>query len=248
MREKSPYRYIHDLKSMFVPRTPTAALHAAEEEILPIEAFIYKSTGLNPIMKKPYNLDEIEWVLSRPDRDLETNLLLNEVLTEISQFTDKEVALFAAESLNALEREYNTRLMELKETMKKPKKGENSWKAASEAANIYYQMALLHKSEQTLRNFYMKEAYLLLGKLENEEQAAIGDRFLLIRILLHLKLYDQAEELIPDHPDSRLLRMEIAYEKRDSGSMLQIVEEMNKDEILTDREKEILQFWTSGHE
>lgn len=244
MKENSPYHYIERLKSMYIPRTPTAALQAATEGILPIEAFIYKSTGLNPIMKKPYNLDDIEWLLSRPDRDLETNLLLREVLTEISQYKDKEVALFAAESLNAMEKEYNTRLVALKEKISETPDRENQ----SAAAKIYYHLALLNKEEITLCNFYLKEGYLLLGDLENRHEASDDDRYLLIRILIHLKLYDQAEQLLPDTKASRLVRMELAYEKRDIPKLSSLLEELKRDEDVTEIELETIKFWSGENE
>ena len=124
------YRYIHNLRNQFIPRTPGAALQAAEEEILPIEAFVYKSTALNPLLKKPYNMDEIEWLLSRKDRDLTTNLILKTVLDELARDEDKEIALFAAESLNALEKDYNNRLVELKEKIEEDNTPEERTKAA----------------------------------------------------------------------------------------------------------------------
>ncbi len=272
MKKDSPYRYIEKLNTMFIPRTPTAALQAILEDVLPIEAFIYKSTGLNPIMKKPYNLDEIEWLLSRKDRDLETNLLLSEVLTEISQYKDKEVALFAAESLNAMEKQYNSRLVALKEKMaakqdsaprhnsshssfyqhlvalneKQETKPEREDQSA--AAEIYYHLALLNKKETTLYHFYLKEAYLLLMELKNRQVSTDEDLYLLIRVLINLKLYDQAEQLLPDAPSNRLVKLELAYEKRDSRKLNRLLNEMKGRDDLTDLEKETLDFWTGKHE
>ncbi|OQY33544.1 MAG: hypothetical protein B6241_07620 [Spirochaetaceae bacterium 4572_59] len=244
MKKNSPYSYIENLKSLYIPRTPSAALQAAIEGILPIEAFIYKSTGLNPIMKKPYNLDDIEWLLSRSDRDLQTNLLLREVLTEISQYKDKEVALFAAESLNAMEKEYNSRLVALKEKIAATADRDNQ----SAAAKIYYHLALLNKGEKTLCNFYLKEGYLLLGDLENRDEARDEDRYLLIRILIHLKLYDQAEQLLPDTKASRLIRMELAFEKRNISKLTSLIEELKQDKDLTEMELETIRFWSGKNE
>ncbi len=240
----SPYRYIQDQKLLFAPRTPSAALQACVEGILPIEALIYKSTGLNPILKKPYNLDEIEWLLSRPDRDFETNLLLHKVLGEISQYKDKEVALFAAESLNAMENEYNTRLSSLKREIGKSGRQED----ISGAAEIYYHLALLNAEEKTLRNFYLKEAYLLLGDLENRNEASEKDRFLLIRILITLTLYDQARAILPESRQSRMIRLELAYEKRNIAEIRAILEEMKKDPDLTEQEVDVLKFWKGEDE
>jgi hypothetical protein len=244
MNKRSPYKYIAELKKLFVPRTPSAALQAAIEGILPIEAFIYKSTSLNPIMKKPYNLDDIEWLISRKDRDLQTNLLLKEVLIEISQYEDKEVALFAAESLNAMEKEYNNRLVVLKEKIAENPDRENQ----AGAAEIYYHLALLNKEEVTLCHFYLREAYLLLVGLVNTNQALGKDKNLLIRILIHLGLYKQAEQMLPFLPDNRLLQLELAYEQRDIRKLSVLLNEMKQDENPGDPEKETLEFWTGTDE
>ncbi|MDA3955443.1 hypothetical protein [Oceanispirochaeta sp.] len=244
MSLKDSYSYILKMNSLFIPRTPSAALQAVEEDILPIEAFIYKSTALNPILMKPYNLDEIEWLLSRRNRDLETNLILKTVLSEIARDEDKEIALFAAESLNALEKEYNSPLMKLKEQIE----DDNSPLDRAKAAEVYYHMALLNKDESSLCNFYMKEAYLMLGGLENEDIATPENRLLLVRILLHLKLYEQAEQILPDHKESRVLKLEIAFQKKDVNKIRQILESIRNDSDQSAEEIEILAFWDSTHE
>lgn len=244
MSRRDSYSYISKLHTLFIPRTPSAALQAATAGILPIEAFTYKSTALNPILKKPYNLDEIEWLLSKKNRDLETNLILKTVLSEISRYEDKEIALFAAESLNALEKDYNNRLMDQKEKIKQDNKTEDKAKAAE----IYYQMALLNKDETTLSNFYMKEAYLMLAGMENENISNSDYRILLIKVLLNLKLYDQAEQLLPEHKESRLLRLEIAYSKKSLVRVKEILEDIRQDSEKSEEELKILNFWAGSHD
>jgi hypothetical protein len=244
MSRQDSYSYIHKLHSLFIPRTPSAALQAARADILPIEAFIYKSTALNPILKKPYNLDEIEWLLSKRNRDLETNLILKTVLSEISRYEDKEIALFAAESLNAIEKDYNSKLMDLKDKIKK----ENKAADKAKAAEIYYQMALLNSDESTLSNFYMKEAYLMLTGMENDDIENADNRILLIKVLLNLKLYDQAERLLPEHKESRLLRLEIAYCKKSLAKVQHILEDMREDSERSEEELKVLDFWSGSHD
>lgn len=244
MSPKDSYSYISKLNSLFIPRTPSAALQAASAGILPIEAFIYKSTALNPILKKPYNLDEIEWLLSKRNRDLETNLILKTVLSEISRYEDKEIALFAAESLNALEKDYNSRLMDLKDKIKE----ENKAIDKAKAAEVYYQMALLNSDESTLSNFYMKEAYLMLTGMENDDIENADNRILLIRVLLNLKLYDQAERLLPEHKESRILRLEIAYSKKSMPRVQSILENIREDSERSEAEQKVLDFWAGRHD
>ncbi|MBF9016442.1 MULTISPECIES: hypothetical protein [unclassified Oceanispirochaeta] len=244
MSRQDSYSYIHKLHTLFIPRTPSAALQAARADILPIEAFIYKSTALNPILKKPYNLDEIEWLLSKRNRDLETNLILKTVLSEISRYEDKEIALFAAESLNAIEKDYNSKLMDLKDKIKEKNKAADKAKAAE----IYYQMALLNSDESTLSNFYMKEAYLMLTGMENDDIENADNRILLIKVLLNLKLYDQAEQLLPEHKESRLLRLEIAYSKKSLAKVQNILEDMREDSERSEEEQKVLNFWSGSHD
>jgi len=244
MSREAAYGYINRLRSLYIPRTPSAALQAVGEDILPIEAFIYKSTALNPILKKPYNLDEIEWLLSRKNRDLQTNLILKTVLSEISRDEDKEIALFAAESLNAIEKEYNSRLTALKSDIKKYNRPGDR----AQAGEIYYHLALLNHDESTLSNFYMKEAFLLLDSLIREEEAADEDRNLLIRVLLYLKLYTQAEQILPETKESRIFRLEIAYLRKDIHRVREILAEMESDPDTGNTEKGILEFWTGRNE
>ncbi len=237
MKREEGYSYIGHLRTLYIPRTPSAALQAVGEEILPIEAYIYKSTALNPILKKPYNLDEIEWLLARKNRDLQTNLILKSVLGELSRSEDKEIALFAAESLNAIEKEYNNDLTILKNRIKK----ENRREDRSRAAEIYYHMALLNKDESTLSNFYLKEAYQILENLNSEFPGSGKDNTLLVRILLQLKLYKQAEQMLPEGNKNRLLKLEIAYLKKDT------LDEIREDSEPGEDEKEVLTFWTGNH-
>ena len=228
------YNYIHSLRSQFVPRTPGAALQAAEEEILPIEAFTYKSTALNPLLKKPYNTDEIDWLLSRKDRDLNTNLILKTVLDELARGEDKEIALFAAESLTAIEKEYNSRLEVLKEAIEK----DNSPEDRTLAAEIYYHLAMLNKNEGTLSNFYMKEAYLLLKDEENRT-----DNSFLFKILMALKLYDQAESLLFHSRKCLICHLEVAFKKNDMARFMEILKELAAADDLNEEEQKVVDFW-----
>ena len=239
MSRNSSYNYIRNLRRHFVPRTPGAALQAAVEEVLPIEAFIYKSTAINPLLKKPYNMDEIEWLLSRKDRDLTTNLILKSVLDELARDEDKEIALFAAESLGAIEKDYNKALVDLKEKIEEKNKAEDRMKAAE----IYYHMAMLNRDERTLSNFYIKEAYLLLKEKENRT-----DNILLFRILMTLKLYDQAEKLLDDDRENRLFRLEIAYKKNDINAFKEILKKLEGEEFPSLEERKVLDFWMASHE
>jgi len=244
MSRDAAYDYINQFRSLYIPRTPSAALQAVEKDLLPIEAYIFKSTALNPILKKPYNLDEIEWLLSKKNRDLQTNLILKTVLSEISRSDDKEIALFAAESLNAIEKEYNSQLTKLKNELRKFNRHEDR----TQAGEIYFHLALLNKDKSTLSNFYLKEAFQILDSLMMDDIATDEDRNLLVQILIQLKLFTQAELILPDSKENRLIKLEIAFLRRDIHRVREILSEMKNVSNLGEEEKRILEFWTDTNE
>ena len=99
---------------MYNPRTPRAALLAVESGLLPQEAYIYKANSIKPLFEEPVDIPEIERILASENNDLTTNLLLIGILERLLVNNDSEIALFAAESINAIEGRYNDRIEGLK--------------------------------------------------------------------------------------------------------------------------------------
>jgi hypothetical protein len=111
------------------------------------------------------------------------------------------------------------------------------------AAEIYYHLAMLNREERTLSNFYIKEAYLLLKDKENRTDDA-----LLFRILMTLKLYDQAESLLSDDRESLLYRLEIAFKKNEMSRFKEILKKLAALEFPSMEERKVLDFWAVPHE
>ena len=113
------FTYFKTVRESFIPKTPDAALKAMEAGLQPGEAFIYRGTSIKPLDDEPLDLDEIARVVEREDLDIQTNLLLMRIFEKLVKSQDAELALFAAESINAIENRYNSSI----ETLKKKWRG-----------------------------------------------------------------------------------------------------------------------------
>jgi hypothetical protein len=232
----SGYNYIANQSSYFQPKTPFAALKAAEEGLLPADAFIYMATSVEAIADNPERLEDIERMLGQKNRDLDTNILLVEVLNKLIKNKDKEIALFAAESINAIENGYNRAVEEL------PDDG------FRERAKLYTEMAVLNKSVNDLQNFYLREAFSNFRQLERHHELTDADRLAMSRILMDLGLLIQAKNLITDNiltnSEAMFILAEIAFRQRNYSELFTIITRLNeKRSILDSDQRNIVDFW-----
>jgi hypothetical protein len=207
-------------QDMYHPRTARAALLAAKANLVPLAACVYLGTSVKPIDEEPIDLDDLEHLLSRKNLDLETNLLLMRVLTKMLRDPDAEVALFAAESINTIENRYTKRIEELKGKLKQ---GEDA-ALMRQLASLYYELAQMHPT--SIRNFYLREAYGYFKRLNSLKQMKKTDVALLVRLLLLLKLTDQAKRIIDqladrDDPFYLILEAELEFQR---GNILRVHE------------------------
>jgi hypothetical protein len=237
------FDYFRRNPDIYQPKTANSAMRAAEAHLLPLEACVYLGTSVKPLDEQPINLDDIDRMLSRPKLDLETNLLLIRILTKLLQDPDAEVALFAAQSINTIESRYTQRIEELKDALKNSER----ISALRGLAQQYYELAQMHPG--SIRNFYLREAFGYIKKLN--KQKALGERevVLLVRILLALGLTDQAGRIINQLTDRQqrsylLLEAEVAFKRKDIGGLQRIcgllkTEKQNLDEDSRD----FLSYW-----
>jgi len=188
------FDYFRKQDYIFSPRTPANALKALFEGLLPPEAFINKATSVLPISQPPIKLLEIERILARPELDLDTSLLIIEILEKLIEDPDPEIALFAAESINAMESKYNTKIEKLRKEIKENGLPEDKKQTMSfTLAELFYELAMINRTRPTLKNFYLKEAYYYLKEKQHVSQE---ESELIISILQELGLYGQAEKII----------------------------------------------------
>jgi len=194
------------------------------------------ATSVEAIADNPQKLDEIERMLGQKNRDLDTNILLIEVLNKLIKNKDKEVALFAAESINAIENDYNRAIEALPED------------AYRELANLYNEMAILNSSVSDLRNFYLREAFFNYRELESQSGLSNSDRLSMSRILIDLGLLFQAGNIITDNrlesPDALFILADISFRQRNYTELFSIISRLDAHRSLLDTDQLIIvDFW-----
>lgn len=225
------YDYVRTMGHRYRPRTPKAALKAAEAGLLPIEAIVYKASSVKPLFEEPYDAEELERVLAQPDLSFQDAMLLSEIFTAMTKGGDKERALIAAESLTALENRWAGKARALREAYEAAKDEESRFRAA----RALFEEALIAGRNAPIRNYYLREAYYLLaaaagggrvadpgnGRAADPGDGRCGPAFnLRIRCLLRLGLLDQAEAEI----GAEIARAECG-EGRDEGEFLALAVE-----------------------
>jgi hypothetical protein len=241
------YRYLRDSLNRYQPRTQRTALIAVENALLPPAAFITKSVNVKPIFEEPYDLAEIDRILARRNLDIETILLLMHILGKLINHQDPEVALFAAESINAIENRYNVRIQEIKERLEDDENDRNELRRLIDS---YLELSRINRGRQVLRNFYLSEAYQYCKRLWRQDGLIAADYVRLTAILLALELHEQcarvlskAEGLRPDlTAELAFLRLEAAFARRDAGVMGTIIARLETLQLDPDM-REQLDFW-----
>lgn len=242
------FDYVRSMGSYYAARTPRAALLSAQEGVAPIEAFVYKALSVKPLFEEPYNLEELERVLAHPTLGLGDAMLLSEIFTDMTKGEDKERALFAAESLGALEGRWARRVEELRPAAEAAAAGESCSdedRRIYDYARVLFEYALIAGRYASIRNYYLREAYYALT--EHPEACTSGEGFnLRIRCLLHLGLIDQAEAIIRGELGKRadgellLLAVEAAFARKDMGGVRELLADKDLATLELDPDREVL--------
>jgi hypothetical protein len=216
------FAYLRKSQGLYNPITPMAALKAIENDLLPNDAFVYKANSAHPLVEEPVDLSAIEQTLSRKDNDLSTNQLLVWILERLLLNKDSEIALFAAESINAIENMYNERI----ETYKKNYTTEDDPKHLRGIATQFYELALINESRKAIRNFYLFESYSYMKRYGKEARFSREDLVFTLRIMITLKSLKLARSVIvqaldrfPDDKELILLAAEIEYHRKNYGQV-----------------------------
>jgi hypothetical protein len=246
------FDYVRTMKNRYRPRTPKAALIAAEAGILPIEAIVYKATSVKPLFEEPYDTDELERVLAQPNLSFTDAMFLSEIFSAMTRGSDKEVALIAAESLTALENRWAHRVDTLREAYRPEDPDEGP---RFRLARALFEEALIAGRSAPIRNYYLREAYYLLA--DQVGHGRCGPSFnLRIRCLLRLGLLEQAEAEIEtelghatcgegaDEGEFLALAVEAAYLRKDVRRIKKLLEGRNLEDLgLTPELKSVLSVW-----
>ena len=243
------FDYLRKSNQLYNPRTPASALKAVESGLLPEEAFVYKANSVKPLFEEPVDLMEVERVLARPDNDLQTNLLLISIMEQLRFDPDSEIALFAAESINAIENRYNSRIEGLKEDYAK----NSDPLALRSLAQQFYELALINSAQPAIKRFYLVEAYSYMRSLQEDLGLRTADVIFAVRILLLLghvresrNILKEIESVVGDDLDILLLEAEVEFNARNFYRVADILERLqHRAAELNDTQKSILEQWTA---
>ncbi len=239
----SDFDYFRRSPEAYRPRTAHAAMRAAEAHLLPLKACVYLGTSIKPLDEEPVDLGDVERILSRPHLDLETNLLLIRILTKLLRDPDAEVALFAAESINMIENRYTKRIEALKGKLKE----KASVDVLRSLAQQYFELAQMHPG--SIRNFYLREAFGYIKKLNKLKRLGRRDVVLLVRLLLALGLTDQAKRIVDQLTDREnlshlLLEAEVAFKRKDIAGVQKLCDRLKTERQHLDEESQaFLSYW-----
>jgi hypothetical protein len=243
------FDFFRSRRAGYSPRTPSAALKAVGTGTLPAEYFVYASASAKPLDEEPFDLEEIERFLARPDLNLQTSVLLKRVLTKLIGNREQEVALFGAEGINALETRMLVRIEKLKSAL--ARQPDNALR--TRLAREYFELAELQSGAGSVRAFYLREAYASLRGGDEEGSISSPDIPLAVDILVALGLYDQAQQLLegelkagggPDDPSTLLMCARVAFHRRDVREVALICRRLaSSGAALGEGEKRIISFW-----
>ncbi len=242
------FDYVRSANQFYNPRTPRAALMALERGLLPEVAYIYKANSVKPLFEEPVDVPEIERILAREDNDIDTNLLLVSILEHLLESKDSELALFAAESINAIENRYNERIEREKKTYREQRDAEPLRVIARE----FHELALINSNRPAIRRFYLAEAYAYMKKVRDETRLNSTDLRLVTRILIELRLPGHARYILANvkgpirrSADFLFLLAEAAYYARDYGRVIRIMSHIKQAAPWVSRERhELIRQWT----
>ncbi len=239
------YGIFRNSRPHFEPRTPHAALRAYQGGFLPPEVFMFRSGSTKPLDEEPFDIAEIERILSHEDMELQTILMLMGIFRRMIESRDQETALFAAESMNIIENRYNGRIRTIRAALEAGDDPES----CSELARLNFELALINETKESMRNFYLREAYRYLEKLSRIREMNREEQNCLIRTLLFLQLTDQARTELArfrrDEPFYGFLEAEIEFAARNFERVGEILRNMRHlQDDMDKRELELYAYWT----
>lgn len=224
------FDHFRNRRRIYQPRTPASALRAVSEGFAEVEELVYQGTSVKPLVEEPYDILELQRILSRQELDLDTSLLLVRIFTQMLADPDPERALFAAEGITTVESRYSRRIDEIKKSLAT---GDVA-ALRLELARLHYELAMLNENSPSIRSFYLREAFLNVRSEASGTALPLDLLTVTVRILAALGLNEQAESVLRRakarvDPEVLFLRAEIAFGQRDYRAVSVIVRHLSKD-------------------
>lgn len=245
------YSIFRNKTDYFAPKTPVAALKAYEHNFVPISVFMNKSNSTKPLDEEPYDIEEIERLLSRPNLGLQTNIILIGIFEKLIFSKDQEIALFAAESINIIENRYNKKIQKVKDELNEDEEEEKEedLDKISKLGCLFFELAILNRQREAIKKFFFKESYTYYSRIREKRKLNDEELNYVIRILLELKLYLNAVEILEKENHERnsfylLLRTEIEFAQKNYIKVKEICSELIEHiDELTEKEFVMISYW-----
>lgn len=250
-------KFLKESYTRFIPKTPNSALAAVEKGILPGESFIYTSLQSTSPFETPGHLEfrsrekewdrlhELERILARQDLDNDTEYLLMYTFEKLIQHRDPEVALFAAESINALEQRYNKRIQYHQDLLKNNPSESGKRESLMELVHLYYNFASLNRNQKTIYEFYNNECLSLIETLKKGGAASEFIYIVQVDVLLRLKCFESAREALSHmkkNSEIVILEARLEYESGNFTRVPEILKSLSRED-LTPEERIIFDHW-----
>jgi len=185
----------------------------------------------------------------------ETNIenrtrFLTIVLEDIYQSHNASAVLrtcdcFGVQDINIIENRYNKQIEELKQNEEQEEFAEVS----SKLGRLFFELAILNRERRSIKKFFLRESYQYFSDIRSNRKLLAEELNTLIRILLELKLYMNAADIIEREKSEEsveylFLKAEIWFamgnytETRDICRRIQ-----DFPEALTDKEQMTIDYW-----
>ena len=236
----------------FVPRTQAQALQGFTQGLLGPEYYIFRAVNVHPVLEEPWDINEIDRLLAKPDLDPETAVLLMIVFERMVKVRDKELALFAAESINVLERRYIVKIQTLRASLDGESGKHGKRDALRGILQSYRILGRFSFARPELRLFYLGEARRWnednLDTLDEPDPDTVG----YVQLLMDMNELSAAGTVLgsalAQYPGYRTLRYLAAQLSFLAGKPMEVVRHLELLEI--DESQKVLwdiqHFWTGA--
>lgn len=244
------YRYLQSLEQWYSPKTLNSALQALRQGVLPAEGVVLLMNSLGPLGDSPSEFSAFDRLLSRPDLDLKTARFLMGVFLRSVHHADSETALYAAESLNALEVRYSKASSEARHRfLQEP--GEAP--LLRQLVRAEYRLMMINRDRPSLRRHHAGTVVRLVATHQSWFRLRLTDTLMLLAAYRALGQAGRAQRLLAacrragrEHLRLDLIRADLAFRAGQAtavASALRSIDPHSADR----RVRTAMQFWgTSG--
>lgn len=174
----------------YIPKTQTGLRKAFAEGITGIEYFLVMATSLRPFIDEAQDIDEITRLFSQQKLASRPNLHSVKIFRNMIKDPNPEIALYAAEGLNAIENNFINKIQRIKKKLAEGKG--KAYILNYLLGKLYLEFSRLLVGQDLIMDFYLKEAFHFIKESYLENKNCRRTKKILGEVLLCLKEYEKA--------------------------------------------------------